>query len=207
MCCCVEFQPVPPNCLGQPTPTQPFCAARDASREKSSRSRREPSSNFAGDGRIKVGAGELAHFAGECQLFGGVVEIHGRLWSLRRRAPLRYCTKRSPAGRAALHCRADASSSAVTSLSKEHHGNPRILENRLSLPVIAAPLFIISHPPLTLAQCLAGVIGAFPALNARPKEQLDDWLAELTGEARRRAGRRPIAPHRAVCREPDRARQ
>ena len=57
---------------------------------------------------------------------------------------------------------------------------PAFLENRLSLPVIAAPLFIISHPPLTLAQCLAGVIGAFPALNARPKEQLDDWLAELT---------------------------
>ncbi len=57
---------------------------------------------------------------------------------------------------------------------------PAFLENRLSLPVIAAPLFIISHPPLTLAQCLAGVIGAFPALNARPKEQLDDWLGELT---------------------------
>ena len=57
---------------------------------------------------------------------------------------------------------------------------PAFLENKLSLPVIAAPLFIISHPPLTLAQCLAGVIGAFPALNARPKEQLDDWLAELT---------------------------
>ncbi|MFN3630758.1 MAG: hypothetical protein ACK4XK_12000, partial [Casimicrobiaceae bacterium] len=57
---------------------------------------------------------------------------------------------------------------------------PALLAGRLSLPVIAAPLFIISHPPLTIAQCLTGVVGAFPALNARPKEQLDDWLAEVT---------------------------
>lgn len=75
---------------------------------------------------------------------------------------------------------------------------PAFLENRLSLPVIAAPLFIISHPPLTLAQCLAGVIGAFPALNARPKEQLDDWLAELTEKlaaARAAEPTRRIAPY------------
>ena len=56
---------------------------------------------------------------------------------------------------------------------------PASLAGQLSLPVIAAPLFIISHPPLTIAQCLAGVVGAFPALNARPKEQLDEWLAEI----------------------------
>lgn len=75
---------------------------------------------------------------------------------------------------------------------------PAFLENRLSLPVIAAPLFIISHPPLTLVQCLAGVIGAFPALNARPKEQLDDWLAELTEKlaaARAAEPTRRIAPY------------
>lgn len=57
---------------------------------------------------------------------------------------------------------------------------PAILRDRLRLPVIASPLFIISHPELTLAQCKAGVIGAFPALNARPESQLDEWLAMIT---------------------------
>ncbi|MDE1159808.1 MAG: nitronate monooxygenase family protein [Neorhizobium sp.] len=57
---------------------------------------------------------------------------------------------------------------------------PAILKERLRLPLIASPLFIISHPALTLAQCKAGVIGAFPALNARPESQLDDWLAMIT---------------------------
>ncbi|HET9534835.1 MAG TPA: nitronate monooxygenase family protein [Mesorhizobium sp.] len=57
---------------------------------------------------------------------------------------------------------------------------PDILKKSLRLPVVASPLFIISHPPLVLAQCKAGVVGAFPALNARPEEQLDEWLAEIT---------------------------
>ena len=52
----------------------------------------------------------------------------------------------------------------------------------MALPVIAAPLFIISHPALTLAQCKAGVVGAFPSLNARPIGQLDDWLTQLSEE-------------------------
>jgi len=59
---------------------------------------------------------------------------------------------------------------------------PSILKDNLRLPVIASPLFIISHPELTLAQCKAGVVGAFPALNARPESQLDEWLAMLTEE-------------------------
>ena len=59
---------------------------------------------------------------------------------------------------------------------------PGILKDRLRIPVVGAPLFIISHPPLVLAQCKAGVVGSFPALNARPQEQLDDWLAEITEE-------------------------
>ena len=50
----------------------------------------------------------------------------------------------------------------------------------LPLPVIAAPLFIISTPQLVIAQCKAGVVGSMPALNARPVSQLDDWLAEIT---------------------------
>lgn len=59
---------------------------------------------------------------------------------------------------------------------------PPILREKLRLPVVASPLFIISHPALTLAQCKAGVIGAFPALNARPESQLDEWLAMITEE-------------------------
>ena len=57
---------------------------------------------------------------------------------------------------------------------------PPILTQNLRLPVVASPLFIISHPALTLAQCKAGVVGAFPALNARPESQLDEWLAMIT---------------------------
>jgi len=59
---------------------------------------------------------------------------------------------------------------------------PDILKDDLRIPVIGAPLFIISHPELVLAQCKAGVVGSFPSLNARPAEQLDDWLSEITEE-------------------------
>jgi nitronate monooxygenase len=51
---------------------------------------------------------------------------------------------------------------------------------RLPLPIIGSPLFIISNPKLVIAQCKAGVVGAMPALNARPAAQLDEWLAEIT---------------------------
>ncbi|AWM23468.1 NAD(P)H-dependent flavin oxidoreductase [Sinorhizobium fredii] len=57
---------------------------------------------------------------------------------------------------------------------------PPILSGTTRLPVVGAPLFIVSHPRLTIAQCKAGIIGAFPALNARPQAQLDEWLAEIT---------------------------
>ena len=57
-----------------------------------------------------------------------------------------------------------------------------ILNGRLSVPVIGAPLFIISHPDLVIAQCKAGVVGSFPALNARPQSQLDEWLDQITSE-------------------------
>ena len=56
---------------------------------------------------------------------------------------------------------------------------PPVLQ-RQTFPVIGSPLFIISNPKLVIAQCTAGVIGAMPALNARPAEQLDEWLAEIT---------------------------
>ena len=56
---------------------------------------------------------------------------------------------------------------------------PPVLQN-LTLPVIASPLFIISNPKLVIEQCKAGVVGSMPALNARPAELLDEWLAEIT---------------------------
>jgi nitronate monooxygenase len=56
---------------------------------------------------------------------------------------------------------------------------PPILSN-LRLPVIGAPLFIVSSPALVIAQCTSGIVGSFPALNARPAEKLDEWLHEIT---------------------------
>ncbi|MDZ7628897.1 MAG: nitronate monooxygenase family protein [Parvularculaceae bacterium] len=53
------------------------------------------------------------------------------------------------------------------------------LKKRLSVPVIGAPLFIVSNPKLVIAQCKAGIIGSFPSLNARPAEALDGWLTEI----------------------------
>ncbi|PKH70237.1 nitronate monooxygenase [Stenotrophomonas sp. Betaine-02u-21] len=52
--------------------------------------------------------------------------------------------------------------------------------DRLSFPVIGSPMFIVSTPALVIAQCIAGIVGSMPALNARPAEQLDEWLAEIT---------------------------
>ncbi len=56
---------------------------------------------------------------------------------------------------------------------------PAVLQN-LPLPIIGSPLFIISNPKLVIEQCKAGIVGSMPALNARPAEQLDEWLAEIT---------------------------
>jgi nitronate monooxygenase len=74
---------------------------------------------------------------------------------------------------------------------------PASLQDNLRLPVIGAPMFIVSTPALVLAQCKAGIVGAFPALNARPASQLDEWLAQITEElaAHRRANPRArVAP-------------
>jgi nitronate monooxygenase len=58
---------------------------------------------------------------------------------------------------------------------------PRLFD-RLRLPVIGAPLFIVSNPELVIAQCKAGIVGSFPALNARPQALLDEWLHRITEE-------------------------
>jgi len=59
---------------------------------------------------------------------------------------------------------------------------PALLANRLSVPVVGAPLFIISNPDLVIAQCKAGIVGSFPSLNARPLAVLEQWLERITGE-------------------------
>jgi nitronate monooxygenase len=59
---------------------------------------------------------------------------------------------------------------------------PPILRDRLRLPVIGSPLFIVSGPELVIAQCKAGIVGAFPSLNARPISQLDEWFARINEE-------------------------
>ena len=56
---------------------------------------------------------------------------------------------------------------------------PPVLQ-RVPFPVIGSPLFIISNPKLVIEQCKAGIVGSMPSLNARPAEQLEDWLAEIT---------------------------
>ncbi|MGK7311700.1 MAG: NAD(P)H-dependent flavin oxidoreductase [Candidatus Longimicrobiales bacterium M2_2A_002] len=74
---------------------------------------------------------------------------------------------------------------------------PELLQGNLRLPVIGAPMFIVSTPDLVLAQCKAGIVGAFPALNARPQSMLDEWLDRITGEldAYRKANPdKPVAP-------------
>ncbi|MCO5120095.1 MAG: nitronate monooxygenase family protein [Burkholderiaceae bacterium] len=59
---------------------------------------------------------------------------------------------------------------------------PHELKSRLRIPVIGSPLFIISNPDLVIAQCKAGIVGSFPALNARPAELLEEWLQRITSE-------------------------
>ena len=71
---------------------------------------------------------------------------------------------------------------------------PPILSERLKLPIIAAPLFIISNPDLVIAQCKAGIVGSFPALNARPAEELDRWLEKITTELAEYDAANPESP-------------
>ncbi|CAG2156469.1 hypothetical protein LMG31506_05712 [Cupriavidus yeoncheonensis] len=71
---------------------------------------------------------------------------------------------------------------------------PAQLKNRLSLPVVCSPLFIISNPDLVIAQCKAGVVGSFPALNARPAPKLEEWLDRITTELAEHDARNPDRP-------------
>jgi nitronate monooxygenase len=75
---------------------------------------------------------------------------------------------------------------------------PAALKGRLELPVVGAPLFIVSGPELVIAQCKAGIVGSFPALNARPVEKLGEWLSRIEDELGEYATRHPekkVAPY------------
>ena len=74
---------------------------------------------------------------------------------------------------------------------------PKILQDNLAIPVIGAPLFLVSGPELVIAQCKAGVVGSFPALNARPQNVLEEWLVRIKEElaqAKADYPNLPIAP-------------
>ncbi|WP_374632714.1 NAD(P)H-dependent flavin oxidoreductase [Ferrovibrio sp.] len=74
---------------------------------------------------------------------------------------------------------------------------PAVLKGRLSLPVIGSPMFIVSGAELVIAQCKAGIVGSFPALNARPAEVLEQWLQRITTELddyRAQNPGKPVAP-------------
>ena len=70
---------------------------------------------------------------------------------------------------------------------------PPILQ-QLRLPIIGSPLFIISNPDLVIAQCKAGIVGSFPALNARPEPVLEEWLKRITEELDRHNQQNPDSP-------------
>lgn len=80
---------------------------------------------------------------------------------------------------------------------------PPILQ-RLKLPVVAAPMFIAGNPKLVIAQCRAGIVGSFPALNARPKEALDGWLSEIEAALAGQPDAAPYAVNQIVHKSNDR---
>jgi len=80
---------------------------------------------------------------------------------------------------------------------------PSVLQ-RLRIPVIAAPMFIAGNPKLVIEQCKAGIVGSFPALNARPKEALDEWLNEIESTLAAHPGAAPYAVNQIVHKSNDR---
>ena len=74
---------------------------------------------------------------------------------------------------------------------------PKILQDNLAIPVIGSPLFLVSGPELVIAQCKAGIVGSFPALNARPQHVLEEWLIRIKEELVTKADNPdlPIVPY------------
>ena len=120
--------------------------------------------------------------------------------------------------RGARRCRARGSSQAAPSSISRRAKNrlslnkiggaqmslPNVFNGRLRLPAIGAPLFIVSCPALVIAQCQAGIVGSFPALNARPASQLDEWLHEITETLAAHDRDHPRRSRRAFRRQSDR---
>ena len=75
---------------------------------------------------------------------------------------------------------------------------------KLRIPVIGAPMFIAGNPKLVIEQCKAGIVGSFPALNARPKEALDGWLTEIENALAGQADAAPYAVNQIVHKSNDR---
>ena len=71
---------------------------------------------------------------------------------------------------------------------------PVVLKEKLRLPVVGAPLFIVSNPDLVISQCISGIVGSFPALNARPEMELDRWLDRITTELGEHDANNPDKP-------------
>ncbi len=77
-------------------------------------------------------------------------------------------------------------------------GLPGLLQNNLRIPLIGAPMFIVSGPDLVIAQCQAGIVGSFPALNARPESQLEEWIVQIKDSLATYAAENPreiVAPY------------
>ena len=71
---------------------------------------------------------------------------------------------------------------------------PDLFEGKLRIPLIGAPMYIVSNPALVIEQCKAGIVGAFPALNARPQEALEDWLCQIEAALAEHASEHPDEP-------------
>ena len=71
---------------------------------------------------------------------------------------------------------------------------PKILQDDLAIPVIGSPLFLVSGPELVIAQCKAGIVGSFPALNARPQHVLEEWLIRIKEELAQAKAENPDLP-------------
>ena len=93
---------------------------------------------------------------------------------------------------------ADSQETEITAMSL-----PPLLQ-KLRIPVIGAPMFIAGNPKLVIGQCKAGIVGSFPALNARPKEALDGWLTEIEAALAGQPGAAPYAVNQIVHKSNDR---
>ena len=72
------------------------------------------------------------------------------------------------------------------------------LKGKLRIPVVGAPLFIVSGPELVISQCKAGIVGSFPALNARPQEVLDEWIIRIKEELDQHNQENPDQPAQMI---------